>query len=415
MKSVAFLVAVFLLSHVVSGYAEPAAPRSPELTGIQSRLKEANENIEQIKLKREKLLAQLQEIEKQYGITASSVRTLGLQIGGKQERLKTLSKEMQKLQAELKLQSNELGKQVKAAFVMGKKEQLKLLLNQQDPALASRMLVYYHYLNKGRLQKLTALKNNISLLANLEQEKQRETDSLEQATLSHKTAQASLGQTEKQRDKVLLELNQAIKEKSRQLGELAEDEKASQALIEKLQQAALEQEKHEILHPANSSQLAGTNQLDIDGNIINLGSQQDSTTASETSVSKPFVKQKGQLPWPIKGSIVKKFGSQRSETRWDGVLISAAEGADIRAVSSGRVVFANWLRGYGLLIIIDHGHGYMSLYAFNQSLDKKAGEYVKAGTVIGTVGKSGGREEAGLYFGIRNKGKPVDPVSWCKK
>jgi septal ring factor EnvC (AmiA/AmiB activator) len=111
---------------------------------------------------------------------------------------------------------------------------------------------------------------------------------------------------------------------------------------------------------------------------------------------------------------MKRFGSPRSETRWDGVLISAQEGTDIRAVSSGRVVFADWLRGYGLLIIIDHGNGYMTLYAFNQSLYKKVGEAVNMGTVIAAVGKSDGREESGLYFGIRNQGKPIDPLHWFR-
>jgi septal ring factor EnvC (AmiA/AmiB activator) len=145
------------------------------------------------------------------------------------------------------------------------------------------------------------------------------------------------------------------------------------------------------------------------------GEKPEDIAAFHPKVTKPFAKMKGQLPWPIKGAIIRQFGSPRFETRWDGVLISATEGTDIRAVTAGHVVFADWLRGYGLMIILDHGGGYMTLYAFNQSLYKKVGESVAAGTVIAAVGSSGGREDSGLYFGIRSKGKPVNPVIWCKK
>lgn len=416
MKSVALIVATSLLGYAVCSFAEPAAaPYSSDLSGIQSQLKQVNKNIEQINLKREKLLVQLQAIEKQYGEAAGSLRDLGLQIGGKQQRLKYLSKELDKRQAELKLQNEALRKQVKASFVMGKKEQLRLLLNQQDPASASRMMVYYNYLNKTRLKKLAVLKENIAQLAKLEQERQQETQALGQVISSHKTAQVGLSRTKKQREQLLQQLKQEFKEKSRQLGELDDYADESQSLIDKLQQAALEREKHPSAGNAESS-ADGTDSLDIDGNPIQLSRPKvDEGANFDASPGKAFSELKKHLPWPIKGPIVKKFGSPRSETRWDGVLIAAKEGADIRAVNSGQIVFADWLRGYGLLIIIDHGHGYMTLYAFNQSLYKKVGEHVKAGAVIGAVGSSGGREESGLYFGIRINGKPVDPAIWLKK
>jgi septal ring factor EnvC (AmiA/AmiB activator) len=124
---------------------------------------------------------------------------------------------------------------------------------------------------------------------------------------------------------------------------------------------------------------------------------------------------KGKLPWPVKGRLVQKFGNPRSDSVWDGVLIDAKEGTDIHAVTWGKVVYAEWLRGYGLLIIIDHGQGYMTLYAFNQSLYKRIGETVNAGDIIASAGQSGGRSQSGLYFGIRKKGTPIDPLEWCRK
>lgn len=411
MKPVVLCVAAVLLSATGLGYAAVAVtpPQSQDLTNLQSKLQEANQNIEQIKLKREKLLAQLQGLEKKVGITASSLRELRLQMAGKEQRLKHVSQEMQKQQASLALQNAELAKQVKAAFVMGKKEQLRLLLNQQNPALASRMLVYYNYLNKNRLQKLATLKDSIARLKRLEQEKRLETGSLAQVVTQHKTAQQDLKQSKQQREQLLISLKQEFK---RQLGELAGDEKEAQVLIDRLEKAVAEQEKQLVLNPG-SKQVAGN--LDIDGNPITLSVPAVNDASFDTGLKKSFSKSKGHLPWPVKGSVIKKFGSPRSETRWDGVLISAREGTDIRAVSSGQVVFADWLKGYGWLIIINHGDGYMSLYAFNQTVYKKVGEQVKAGAIIAAVGSSGGRAESGLYFGIRNNGKPVNPALWCKK
>jgi septal ring factor EnvC (AmiA/AmiB activator) len=405
MRSLALIVVAVLLIHSHSGYAEPAvATPNQDIDGIYTRLKQANEAIEQSKRKRDELIAQLQKIEKQYGAAAGSLHDLGVEINGKQQRLKHLSKDMQKRYAELKLQNDELSKQVKAAFVMGKKEQLRLLLNQQDPALANRMLVYYNYLNKSRLKSLATLKYNIALLEKLEQEKADETESLAQTLRSHQTVQLGLTETKKQRDNLLLTLKQEFKEKTRQLGQLEDNVSESQALIDKLQREALARVPDDSKQKSTLSESEG------------IPTQTTKTATNFDAISgKPFSELKGQLSWPVKGAIIKKFGSPRSETRWDGVLISAKEGTGIGAISSGRVVFADWLRGYGLLIIIDHGHGYMTLYAFNQSLYKKVGDLVKAGTVIAAVGKSGGREESGLYFGIRHKGKAVDPVLWCRK
>ena len=130
---------------------------------------------------------------------------------------------------------------------------------------------------------------------------------------------------------------------------------------------------------------------------------------------KAFARLKGKLPWPVKGKLIKNFGDKRSDSQWAGVLIKAKEGRDIKAIAHGRVVYADWLRGYGLLTIIDHGKGYMTLYAFNQSLYKSLGDNVDAGTIIASVGSSGGQAEAGLYFGVRKKGRSVNPIKWCRK
>jgi len=145
---------------------------------------------------------------------------------------------------------------------------------------------------------------------------------------------------------------------------------------------------------------------------VNVGQNRDQIQGN-SEFKGDFTTLKGSLPWPVKGRLAQSFGSPRADSRWDGVLIEANEGTDIKAVTEGKVVYAEWKMGYGMLLIIDHGHGYMTLYAFNQSLYKHEGDWVEAGDVIATVGQSGGRSQAGLYFGIRQNGTPVDPLEWC--
>ncbi|MHB1371021.1 MAG: murein hydrolase activator EnvC family protein, partial [Pseudomonadaceae bacterium] len=140
-------------------------------------------------------------------------------------------------------------------------------------------------------------------------------------------------------------------------------------------------------------------------------------SSSGASFGGPFAQAKGKLPWPVDGRLVARYGTPRggdARTKWDGVLIGAAVGSQVRAVHGGRVVFADWLRGAGLLVILDHGNGYLTLYGHNQSLLKDAGDIVKAGEPIATVGTSGGQEAAALYFAIRQQGRPSDPAQWCR-
>ncbi len=369
-------------------------------TDAAAQLQKANTDIAQIRLQRETLLRQLQSIEIQYGTTAGSLRELSFQIHHKRQQLGQLSVQINKQQLALQQQQALLSKQINTAFVMGRKEKLKLLLNQQDPALASRMMVYYDYLNRARLKKLTAIQEGIVKLAKLQQAKHQTSESLDQAIESDKIQRADLIKARTLRDTLLARLKMDFKLKSQALTQLEENEQKIEALIQSLQ------------HNAQASVTPTPSQTNVSRNVFNPVDKFNPLYA--TAADKAFASLKGHLHWPVKGAIIRKFGSRRSDTRWDGVLIGAPEGAEVYAVSSGQVVFANWLRGYGLLTIIDHGQGYMTLYAFNQSLYKKVGDKIKAGTAIAAVGKSDGRDEAGLYFGIRNHGKAINPVTWCK-
>lgn len=407
------LVFCFLLSVFVHEGNAEVSDKSEELNEVQSGINAAGQNMQRSQLQKNTLNTQLGEVEKLYGRTAALLRTLQGQVEQKRQNLTKIRQEMQKLQDEVAKQNKELAGQMKAAYAMGQKEKLKLLLNQQDPALSSRMLVYYDYLNKARLAKLSNISESMTHLDQLSTQQQQETELLEKNLEQKKAEQITVDGVRKRRAELLTRLKSDFSSNEQQIIHLKESENKLKNLVSSLQRSTndltFEVEQTKKLHKA----------VEVAPESKDLpDSGDDFSKISAAAAGGDFSSLKGQLPWPVKGKLVNKFGSARAESAesiWDGVLIDAGEGTEIRAITSGKVVFSDWLRGYGLLIIIDHGKGYMSLYAFNQSLYRQMGDWVNVGEVIASVGQSGGRSRSGLYFGIRNKGKPVDPLEWCRK
>lgn len=375
-----FLCIFFFVSYVTcsNAIAADVAKKTKELTGLQARIKRTSRKLNELKTKKNTLLSELKKLDMQYGKSAVFLKQLEGHI--KQQRI-VLKKSQQQIEGKLQQidsQKHVLELQVKAAYGMGRNEKLKLMLNQQDPALSGRVMVYYDYLNKIRLKEISKINLDLQQLQDLEAQRRKETVVLEEKLERRKLERTVLLKTKAERKALLVKIKGQFASKKQQLSRYKASEKRLKSLISSLQQTM------------------------------------DDFPFEEGAV-KEFAKLKGKLPWPTKGKLIKKFGAQRSDSKWDGVLIRASEGANIRVVTRGRVVYADWLRGYGLLTIIDHGKGYMTLYAFNQSLYKSVGDWVEAGTIIAAVGQSGGQTDTGLYFGIRKKGKPVDPVKWCRK
>jgi len=370
-----FFIGLLLCGNSIAGDVEN---KTKELSGLKAKIKQITKVVKNLKSDRKSLQAELKVIEVSYGESVSRLQSLKRQINQINKDLEKNKQQRKEKQQQIRFQKQSLEKQVKAAYGMGKNEKLKLMLNQQDPALSGRVMVYYDFFNKRRLKKIAAINQDIQVLGDLERQHQQESEQLEQKRVARKQRQLELLGVKKERKSVLMKLNKQVQSKKQQLRRFKQSEKKLAALIGRLQQTR-------------------------DDFPLNEG------------VVKPFGQLKGELPWPVRGRLLKKFGEKRSESRWDGVLIEAKEGQEVKSVARGQVVYADWLRGYGLLTIIKHDKGYMTLYAFNQSLYKAKGDWVDAGTVISTVGLSGGRSNAGLYFGIRRKGKPVNPVKWCRK
>ncbi len=361
--------------------------------------------MQRLELQKTSLQNLLADVEKKYGETAALLKSLHTEIENKRQNLINIRRDIKSHRYEIDQQSKKLADQVKAAYAMGRQEKLKLVLNNQDPALYGRMMVYYHYVNKTRLSRLADIEASVMRLDQLEKQKQAETALLEQNLEKKKSEQTALNDFREQRNKLLAQLNNDFSSSEQQLSHLQESENKLKGLITSLSSG----------EETNIVDDSATKELSVPINAAPLEDASPQINDDFPKLDGDFPALKGKLPWPVRGRLAQKFGSPRSGGIWGGVLIDAKEGAEIHAVTRGKVAYADWLRGYGLLMIIDHGQDYMSLYAFNQSLYKRKGESVQAGDVIASVGQSDGRSQPGLYFEIRKKGTPINPLDWCKK
>jgi murein hydrolase activator len=353
-----------------------------------------NPDAQAVEQQKDQLLGLLAQVDERYGDVAASLKSIKAQIDLTNTSLDKIRKQINSYQGQINQLDKEVAGQVRAAYAIGQQSKLKLMLNQQDPALSSRMMVYYEYLNKARLEKLANIQQTVKYLDQLDKDKQAETELLEKSQGQKKSEQAALDEVKKQRKALVAQLNDDIYSKEDQLSLLKESENKLINLIKTLE-----------------------NEPDKDNQALEVTSSEPvspGNTASFPKLTGDFSALKGELPLPVKGKLASMIGSSSSEDKWKGVLINAKEGTDIHAVTKGKIVYADTLKGYGLLIIVEHDKQFMTLYAFNQSLYKHKGDWVEAGDVIASVGQSGGRPQPGLYFEIRRNGKPIDPLLWCR-
>jgi len=371
---------LFALSSVVIPQQAFAKKRtdSEKLRQVQARIKAVQKTLEDLELKKNSAMAQLRDSERLYGEISVVLAELVQDVREHETELVDIGLRRDKAKASILDQKIVLVKQIRAAHAMGRQQRVKLLLNQEDPIKLSRLMMYYDYLNGARLSQVGAFENALNILRISETELLQRSESLKRLREDKEVELKSLTRQRTVREKLLAKLDAEYMDRSTELDQLRTDEKRLQKLLRSIERAIVD-------------------------------------VPFDSGKAQPFGKKRGKLNWPVKGKLLKRFGNRRVSGRWEGVLIGAKEGTQVRAVSQGRVVYADWLRGYGLLIILDHGRGYMTLYAFNESLYKEVGDKVATGDEIATVGRSGGRARSGLYFEIRKKGKPVNPIKWCRK
>jgi len=309
---------------------------------------------------------------------AKDVHALDEKLATQQADLDKLDAERAKLETALKSQRDALAALLRSAYALGRNEELKLLLQQNDVAAIARVLAYNRYFQRARVGRIDQLSVDLEDLAKVQESIRTKTAELA-STRDARAAEGAKLETERgEREKLVGELDAKLKEQGARVATLGKDEKALTSLIEKLRDVFADIPK----------QLSG---------------------------AEPFASQRGRLAWPVQGKIVRGFGAtDESGRKSSGLLLSAKTGTAVRAVSHGRVVFADWLRGYGLMIIVDHGDGYLSLYGCNETLLKDVGDWVNVGETLATSGASGGQKTPGLYFEVRAKGQPVDPKAWLR-
>ncbi|MCG8324444.1 MAG: peptidoglycan DD-metalloendopeptidase family protein, partial [Thiotrichales bacterium] len=304
---------------------------------------------------------------------------LNVGIAEKYKGIQNLQEQQQQQVQQLQQKQALLAGQIRSAYMSGRSDYLKLLLNQEDPKHIGRVLAYYDYHNRQRTHGIHNTLHRIAEITSLEKTIQDENAAL----ISLKTEQES------------------------QLADLHSSRTMRQSIIDKLDQF-LDEQGLELKR-------LQVQETELKKLLANIGESGDGSIGFFEDIA-PFGTLRGALEWPIRGRILHHFGSPKkgANLNWQGILISAPEGTEVKAVSTGKVIFADWFKNLGLLLIIEHGDGYMSLYGHNQSLNKRQGDWVLPGEPVATVGDTGGQSLAGLYFEIRHRGKPLNPVQWCK-
>ena len=323
-----------------------------------------------------KIEKDLQKSERSINELETEINTIKKKIESSEQRMAALVAKKKELQVRIESQESRLSTQLQAAYRLGKQETLKLILNQKNPNEISRRLAYFDYLNEARVEEIDRFLTTVDQFDTITEQISIQAFNLEKDQRYLYDEKLKLDQTKKQKSAILKSLNQYISNTDTELIKLQKD----RGRIEKL--------------------------------LIEL----DKKKLSSQKISVAFKSMKGKLFLPVDGKVTQKFGANRNigKLQWRGLFIDAPEGEPIFAIHPGEIVFADWLRGFGLLLIINHGQGYMSLYAHNQKLYYQSGDHVLSGEQVASVGSTGGQTKSGLYFEIRIDGKPTDPQTWCQ-
>ncbi len=377
-----WLVLLLLLTGLIcnSVYAQTDSEekREVELESIRTQIRDVQSRISVARQDVDIYLSELQQSEKSSTELSSLLLSLAEAVKQKLITLEQLHQESATQQVILASERKLLAEQLRISYKTGRHDFLKLFLNQEDPALMGRMMTYHDYYNKARSDRIAEIRMTLQNLQSLQTRIDQETTELQALRDEQIQKLQQLDAYRNSRSSIVASLQDYISGQDKELQNLQRDEQELTNLVDNLRN---EQPDHEL--------------------------------ASELP---PFATMKGKLKWPVSGKVITRFGSEKKEgkLKWNGVRIAAPAGTGVTAIGPGKVIFADWFRNLGLLIIVDHGNGFMSLYGHNESLAKKPGDLVSMGEQISSVGDTGGQGETALYFEIRQEGTPLNPDQWCK-
>ncbi len=320
----------------------------------------------------------LREHELAIAAATAGVRALDGTFSTQKDELDRLEARRGELAGALEGQREALAVLMRSAYALGRSEELKLLLQQEDVGTIARVLAYHRYFQRARIERIDGLLEDLAELAEVQQAILAQAGVLEATRLERERELARLEAQRAERAELLTDLDRVLKDQQARLLALGKDERGLSSLLERLR--------------------------DVFADI-----------PKQISGAEPFARLRGRMPWPLQGTLATGFGARDDGGRkLSGLLIAAKAGAPVQAIARGRVAFADWLKGYGMLLILDHGDGYMSLYGYNESLVREVGDWVGAGETIAHSGASGGQSSPALYFELRHQGKPIDPQPWLR-
>lgn len=396
-----FYLAVLLLGVCSSVNADGNTKAAPakELKAVKSEIQSLSDDATLNKASKESLVKKLKQQNLAVLELNKDLNLLG-------QKMNKLSSELDELVRKQKHQHEThtqqlaaLNQQIRSAFINGQPSVIKVVLNQESPATLSRSTIYYQYFNQARQQQLTKISETLQNLTEDQKLLFAAQKNQQQLYAEQESKRVALKTKAKQREATLTVLDKKITSQDSRLQLLRDQEQSLQALLNSLNKP----KKQEITKSTKQG--------------ITKPTKPNSSTTTKPIKQQAFAKNVGGLVWPVKGKLLAHYGSPRNlgKLTWQGIMIAAPSGDNVVAAAPGRVVFADWLRGFGLLLIIDHGDQYMSLYGNNESLLKKVGDEVGAGDLIAQSGENDVRQQAGLYFEIRYKGSPTNPMKWLSK
>ncbi|MGH8273154.1 MAG: murein hydrolase activator EnvC family protein [Gammaproteobacteria bacterium] len=352
-----------------------------QLKRLQAEIRQLNANVDKEVSHKHRLDAKLEEAEKEIAGLNQELALLATRRKKLDKEKAMLDKQVEASRSEAQTAESELSSVLRTAFILGRQPRVKLALEGENPAQATRLLVYYGYYSRARIRRINELAAEINHYHKLQNNLSATEKNIVQTGDSQRQSLAALEKNHTERQSVIAELNRDIAGKHKRIAALKRDAKRLENVVRSVNRDLAE---------APSRQLEKVD----------------------------FHKLRGQLPWPVAGKIVNRFGSQRAdsgEMQWEAVRIAAPAGTPVHAIAYGRVAYAGWLPFYGLVLMVDHGNGYLTVYGHNEALYKQVGQRVKPGNVIATVGQSGGQPRPLLYFQIRHHDRTLDPAHWCRK
>ncbi len=415
----------------------PGAPRVEakrgELKELQGRLEKLNQDLAKTEETRASASDQLKETESAISSTNRDLRELAEQRGATETALSELERQAQRLENQIAAQQGQLGRLLYRQYVNGDIDALRLLLSGDNADQAARDLHYMTLLSRAKADLLGVLRQSLDEKQRLGEATRAKREELGAIEQKQQQQRAALLTQQQQRQAMLAGLADKLKTQRREIDTLKRDEKRLTQLIEGLARIVANQAKARERAAAQKRAAAAAKagklaaRMTMPGKPATAAPQEAAPTGRlERNEQEPesgggslgyegnFSALKGRLRLPIRGELASRFGAPRAEggATWKGIFIRAAEGAEVKALAPGRIVFADWLRGFGNLLIIDHGDAWLSVYGNNQSLFRHVGDLVKAGDAIAAVGNSGGNQESGLYFELRQQGRAIDPLKW---